>query len=262
MKKSDYMKNELIDCEIAYSKCFSHCSEEGDALRFRNISLPDMYDHNFTYVKNHLDTNRMSELINHEISLRITENQNFCKILFSFPMNDMLPAMFTKEPEVGRLGFYILCSKAYMDLKENDDCSILQINNSQRAEDNIYYDLLLDKDRLGEDFCRRRAINQNGVYLNQGGVDAYICYHDGKPVGTCELYLHKDIAKIENFTVLPCEQQKKYGTSILKHLINLAYENKAKTIYLVTDEEDTAKDMYRKFGFEKAGELTEMLFFL
>ena len=256
------MKKELIDSEIAYSGCFSDCSEDSDVLRFRDISLPDMYDHNFTYVKNHPDTDRISELVNHEISLRAAGNQSFCKILLSYPMEDMLPAMFTKEPEVGRLGFYTLYGKSYMDLKGNDDCSILQINNSKRAEDNIYYDLMLDKERLGEDFCRRRAINQNGVYLNHGGVDAYICYHDGKPVGTCELYLHKDVAKIENFTVLPCEQRKKYGTSILKHLITLAYENKAHTIYLVTDEEDTAKDMYRKFGFEKAGEMTEMMFFL
>lgn len=256
------MENKLIGSEFSYSKCFSDCSEDRDVLRFRDSSMPDMYDHNFTYIKNHQDRHRLIELIRHEISLRTAENQNFCKILFNFPMDGMTPAMFTPEPEVGRLGFYTLCSKAYMGLKGNDDCSILQINNSQRAEDNINYDLQLDKDRLGEDFCRRRAIERNSVYLNPSGVDAYICYHNGKPVGTCELYLHDGAAKIDNFTVLPSEQRKKYGTSILKYLITLAYESKAQTIYLVTDEEDTAKNMYRKFGFEKAGEMTEMLFFL
>ncbi|XOQ43554.1 MAG: hypothetical protein ACFWTN_03750 [Clostridium sp.] len=67
---------------------------------------------------------------------------------------------------------------------------------------------------------------------------------------------------IEDFTVLHGEQRKKYGTSILKHLITLAYERKAQTIYLLTDEEDTVKDMYRKLGFIKTDEITELMFLL
>ena len=256
------MKDELIDCEISYSKCFSDCYEDRDVLRFCDSSLPDMYDHNFTYVKNHLDSRRIFELINHEISLRTSENQNFCKILFDFPMDDMLPAMFASKPEVSRLGIYTLCTNSYSNLNGNDSCCIKKIDNPKTAEDKLYYDLLLDEDRLGEDFCRRRAIVRGKVYLNNGSVGAYICYHDDVPVGTCELYFHNSVAKIEDFTVLPHEQRKKYGTSILKHLITLAYENKVKAIYLVTDEDDTAKDMYRKFGFEKTNEMTEMFFML
>ena len=204
----------------------------------------------------------MFELIKHEISLRIAKNQKFCKISLGFPLNDSFPAMFTPYPAVDRLGIYSLCKASYLDLKGNNDCSILRVDNLKTAEDDLYYDLLLDKDRIGEDLCRRRAITRRKVYLYDGGVDAYICYHDGAPVGTCELYLHNDVAKIEDFTVLPREQRKGYGTSILKHLINTAREKKVQTIYLVTDEDDTAKDMYRKFGFKKTDESTEMLFIL
>ncbi len=257
------MKSELLDCEIAYSKCFCDCFEDQDVLRYRNSLLPDMYDHNFTYIKNHLDNSRIFELIQNEISLRIAEHQNFCKAMFTFPMDDdVLPSMFSPKPEITKLGFYILNQKTHMDLKGNDDCSVLQINNSQRADHKTYYDLLLDKDRLGEDFCRRRATLHNSVYLNDSDVNAYICYHNEKPVGACELYLHNGVAKIEDFTVLPGEQRKKYGTSILKHLITLAYERKAQTIYLLTDEEDTAKEMYRKLGFIKTDEITELMFLL
>jgi spore maturation protein CgeE len=209
-----------------------------------------------------MSDNKMIELIRHEISLRIADNQNFCKISLGFQLSPPFSSMFTPNPAVDRLGFYSLCKASYSDLKGNNDCSIMRIDNPKAAEDNVYYDLLLDKDRLGEDFCRRRAITRGNVYLNDCGVDAFICYHDGVPVGTCELFLHNNVAKIENFTVLPREQRKGYGTSILKHLINLALEKKAQTIYLVTDEDDTAKDMYRKFGFEKTDETTDMFFAL
>lgn len=204
----------------------------------------------------------MFKLIEHEIALKMAERQNFCKIVFDFPLSVSLPAMFTAHPLVDRLGIYTLCKASYLTLKENDSCCILRIDNSKTAKDKLYYDLLLDKDRLGEDFCRRRAIAQGKVYLKDGGVEAYICYHDGSPVGTCELYFHNSVAKIEDFTVLPNEQRKGYGTSILKHLINLAHLKDAQTIYLVTDEDDTVKDMYLKFGFEKTGEATEMFFVL
>jgi N-acetylglutamate synthase and related acetyltransferases len=256
------MNNTIIDCEISYSKCFSDYRETQDVLRFCNTSLPGMYDYNFTYIKNRPDNERLLELIKDEVMLRTSEKQSFCKIIVDFPTDDMLPAMFSLRPEIGRLGIYTLCNNSYMNLLENEICCIKKIDNQKTADDKSHYDLLLDKERLGDEFCQNRAIVQCQTYLNDGGVDAYICYHDGIPVGTCELYLSNNIAKIENFTVLPNEQRKKYGTSILKYMITLANERKAQAIYLVTDEDDTAKDMYCKFGFEKTDEMTEIFFTL
>jgi spore maturation protein CgeE len=252
--------NKLIDCELAYARCFSDCCEYQDILRFRDSLLPDMYDHNFTYVKNCMNDHKTFELITQEISLRMAEHQTFCKLLFGFPKELSLKPMFTNPPSVSRLGIYVLNKTSYLDLKGNNRCNILRIDNPETLKDKMDYDLLLDGGRLGEDFCRRRSAANKRVYLKDGSVDGYICYHNGVPVGTCDLYLHNGIAKIEDFTVLPQEQRKRYGTSILKHLIGQACDKKAQIIYLVTDENDTAKDMYRKFGFEKIYEMTDVLF--
>lgn len=252
----------IINCELAYTKCFSDCFEDQNILRFRDSLIQDMYDHNFTYVKNWFGDREMFELVKHEISLRRDEHQTFFKMVFGFPAPASLASLFTDPPSVSRLGVYALSKDSYLDLKGNECCSISRIDNPKAAEDKMNYDLSLDKDRLGEDFCRRRAAVREKVYLKDSGVDAYICYHDGVAVGSCELYLHDGAAKIEDFTVLPQEWRKGYGTSILQHLICLARRKKAQVIYLVTDEEDTVKDMYRKFGFEKVHEMTDMLFML
>lgn len=205
---------------------------------------------------------KLSMLIEREIACREAEHQIFCKISYGFPLSDLPTSLLLHSPAVDRLGFYTLGTSFYMDRKGNDNCSILRIDSMQRVKDNVAYDLRLDQERLGEDFCRRRAVERGNVYVNGGDLDGYICYHGSAPVGTCELFLHNDVAKIDNFTVLPCEQRKGYGTSLLKHLICSALEKGAKTVYLVTNEDDTAKEMYLKFGFEKTDESTELLFML
>lgn len=219
-----------------------------------------MYDHNFTYIKSGFGGN-LSELIAREISFRKAAGQNFCKITCGFSLN-VIPKGPTFRPSVDRLGFYTLRNNLYLNLKGNDDCSILRIDSQRMVKDNVCFDLKFDADRLGEEFCRSRTLACGKVYLENGGVDGYICYHGGEPVGTCEFFLYNGVAKVDNFTVLPREQRKGYGTSILKFLIRLALLRNARTIYLVTDEDDTAKDMYRKFGFERTGEITDMLFML
>jgi len=48
--------------------------------------------------------------------------------------------------------------------------------------------------------------------------------------------------------------------AILKAIIEMAQKNGVSAIYLVTDEEDTVKEMYRKCGFRKIGEKTDLFF--
>lgn len=85
-------------------------------------------------------------------------------------------------------------------------------------------------------------------------MDTYICYYDKIPVGSCQLFLYNGIAKIEDFTVSPEYQRRGIGTTILKYVIDIALSKKAELIYLSADEDDTAKEMYEKLGFEKVSE--------
>lgn len=74
------------------------------------------------------------------------------------------------------------------------------------------------------------------------------------------MFIHDGIAKIENFSVSPSHQRKGYGTTILKTLIEHTLNQHAHAIYLIIDEDDTAKELYLKCGFHKMGEKTELFF--
>ena len=127
-------------------------------------------------------------------------------------------------------------------------------------DDLLTLDLEHDEESLGRDFCTRRVYRRKGIYLSNEGVDSYICYHDGKPVGSCDLFVHKDTAKIEDFAVSPNHQRKGFGTMLLKTLIEIALNKGVSVIYVEADEDDTAKEMYKKCGFYKVKEFMDLSF--
>ena len=72
--------------------------------------------------------------------------------------------------------------------------------------------------------------------------------------------MYEDVAKIEDFAISPAKQRQGYGTAMLTAIIGVALNAGASTIYLVTDEDDTAKLMYGKSGFSKIGEKTDLFY--
>lgn len=128
------------------------------------------------------------------------------------------------------------------------------------VDDILFCDLQHDEEKLGNDFCTRRCYRRGKVYISDKGVNSYVCYHNGDIIGNCDLFIYNGVAKIEDFAVIPTYQHKGYGTTILKELIDIAIKENSHTIYLVTDEDDTPKEMYQKIGFNKIGERTDLFF--
>ena len=55
-------------------------------------------------------------------------------------------------------------------------------------------------------------------------------------------------------------QKQGYGTSVVRKLLEQAYIENVDIAYLITDHFDTAKDMYKKCGFDIFGFKTSILF--
>lgn len=124
----------------------------------------------------------------------------------------------------------------------------------------VEFDIRVNGEDIGKSFIKRRFERRSKVYLSEGLVDNYLCYFDGKIIGHCDLFLNDNVAKIEDFDVAPEMQRKGFGTTILKEMVLIAREHGAKIIYLITDNDDTAKDMYKKCGMIKVGEKTELIY--
>ncbi|GAA0117300.1 GNAT family N-acetyltransferase [Clostridium senegalense] len=248
----------IVECETKYIQCFSDSYEDKSIIRFRDNELKDMYYHNYTYIKNSMSENELRNIIKNEISLRLCEEENYCNILSNYNINSSLISSLKYDSEISINGYYTFDIEYFSRLKAIPDCIVKKVSNEKMVNDILYCDLQHDEKTLGKDFCTRRSYRRGKVYISDKGVNSYLCYHNGQVVGNCDLFIYKGIAKIEDFDVIPRYQRKGYGTTILKSLINTAIKEKCHTIYLITDEEDTAKEMYKKIGFSKIGERIDL----
>ena len=66
----------------------------------------------------------------------------------------------------------------------------------------------------------------------------------------------------EDFDIIEMYQRKGFGSFVLRTLLKECSENGIEQAYLVTDHDDTAKDMYAKCGFKPVGKSFELMFHL
>lgn len=242
---------QIRKCEDAYIRCFSLGTEDADSIRFVNAEMPDMYDHNFLYIKPGTAPETRNAIMKDELEMRRKQGRDFCKIVM-----DELPDMQQAEEffgpcELAHYGEYMYVPKARPEWPERSDCRILNTKNKAMTDDLVKLDVLFDGKTLGEDFCRRKGRYHGKVCLSEPALGVYICYLNGEPVGRCDLFISGGTAKAEDFIVLPEYQRKGIGTTLLKFIVTEAFKEGADCIYLVTDEDDTAKEMYGKLGFQK-----------
>lgn len=252
--------NKIYSTEIEYTKCFSYLYEEEKLIRLYDTILPDMYTHNLTYIKNDLSDDEFQDLIKNELVMSTEKGRNFLNVQFDFTFRNSLLNMLEKKPtEISTYDYYVFSLDNLDNLQERADCTLRKLDPSL-VEQALKLDLDISEQDMGRDFVTRRFERRSKVYLQSGLVDNYLFFHGEQAVGHCDLFLNGNVAKIEDFDIAPSIQRKGYGTSMLKEIIKIAVSRGAETIYLITDHEDTAKEMYEKCGFKKAGVKTEMLF--
>ena len=253
----------IAACELAYSRLFSHTQSVGAALRFRDPALPDMYYHNFTHIPHTPDPETCVQLIHAEHLYRKQEGADFCLIRTPTPVTPGINSqLLTPETslDISISVYYAIDPTCLPALHPRADCSIQYADTCAMIDDIVYLDLQHDGESLGEDFCTRRVHRKASIYLSDTSLNSYICYYQGRPVGNCDLFIHNATAKIENFAILPPYQRQGFGTAVLCHLISHALQQNAALVYLETDEDGTAKEMYEKCGFSTAGYITDLLF--
>lgn len=241
--------------EISYIKHFSVLEEKENLIRFVDKHLEQMYMHNFTLIKN---KEKLKELFIQELIKRENEKKEFLRIETYFPMNEndlnLLPAKFEKTI----YDFFKIKTENYQYLHGNNNCQVVKADTLELLTTGLEASLLSAKETMG-DFAYPRTKRKEQIYRRKDSkIHLYVCLYQGKVVGTCELMIDDNLAKIEDFDVLSLYQRKGFGTAIVKELLKICYDNGIQEAYLITDHDDTAKDMYKKCGFIKIGEKMEI----
>lgn len=240
--------------EITYISCFSECFENEQIIRFRDSKMTDMRFHNSANIKKTLSEDALQQIIKEEIELNLKEGKDFCRITIDELPTEKCLEGYHEKLEIEHYGNYVYVPMESPKWNILNRYSIRKIVDDSMVEDLVSLDLIQNGETFENDFCQRRARRIGQASLSEIPVDTYICYYDKIPVGSCQLFLYNGIAKIEDFTVSPEYQRRGIGTTILKYVIDIALLKKTELIYLSADEEDTAKEMYKKLGFEKVSE--------
>ncbi len=246
--------------EIEYIKCFSDYYEDNLIIRFFDKMLGDMYFHNLTYIKQDVSDNEFQSTLQSEIIQSARMGKDFLNIQFDFPYRSSLLDKIEKQPcEITTYDYYVFPIEGFDRLKAREDCSLKKLDSSM-LEEAFKLDMHVNEGNTGDEFTKRRFLRRSKVYLQPDMVDNYIFFHNHQAIGHCDLFMNGCVAKIEDFDIAPSMQRKGYGTAMLKEIIKIALHNHAETIYLITDHDDTAKDMYEKSGLSKVTSKTQMLF--
>jgi spore maturation protein CgeE len=252
------MNQSITSCEIAFKKCFSKWAETDQLIRFSDPELPDMYDHNMTLIKTHgMTTIDIETCILAEFKNASENGAAFSKCICDKFIDESSLGTLPGEPSITHYGFYLLDCSRVEEWKENVECKTRIAASHQDIEDLLTLELANYGEERGEDFCTRRVNRIGEIFLSPGRIDACLIYHDEELAGKCDLFLHKSTAKIEDFDVKTDLRKQYIGTTLLKSVVKDALNRGADEIYLVTDEDDTVKDMYRNLGFERVDVWTE-----
>jgi spore maturation protein CgeE len=252
----------VVQCELDYVRLFSTEYEDENIIRFRNHEIRDMYTHNFTYIKKNEKELKLRSLIEEEIAVSSREQSKFCNIVINSEIHPRILSYIRYPSVLGKNGFYKFDFSKLQTIEGVEGCQIEKITTVEAFDDMLKVDLDSDGVEFGREFCVRRCYGRSPIYLKENGLDAYLCYHGNTLIGRCDLFISGEVAKIEDFSVIQKYQRQGFGSTLLKSLIEKALDQDCKTVYLVTNESDTAKQMYEKIGFDKIGEMSEIRFLL
>ena len=70
---------------------------------------------------------------------------------------------------------------------------------------------------------------------------------------TCELYVEGDIAQVEDVATLEHQRRRGLAQAVVAYAVAAARRAGAEVVFLVADDEDWPKELYRKLGFEPIG---------
>ncbi|WP_105616311.1 GNAT family N-acetyltransferase [Vallitalea okinawensis] len=255
------MLDKIKSAEVAYITQFTENDVGHEVIRYYDDKLPDMYMHNFTFIKEGVSKESIRNIILDELNRRKTEKADFLRVDCNFSIDAEIIESLPQAPDVEIYDFMYIEPKMGEHLHGNEGAIIKKAISEKVLKEGKDVDILANQSNMGTEFAHRRIERKSEIYNQQdSGIDLFVCYDNDIPVGNCELMLHNDIAKIEDFDILESHQRKGFGTSVLKHLLKEAHQHGVRYAYLLTDSGDSAKEMYKKCGFKKVGVKTELFF--
>lgn len=257
-----HLKDKIRLAEFAYLSCFSTYTEDRTAVRFRDEQLPDMYMHNLTQLKKHMDADALLSFIASELEEARQSGKTFLHIMLDEMIDEKTLEKIHSGPQITYYLFMTAPVDHYRKIPLNPRAVVKPADDDQTYDDGRLVDLESNAPATGEDFAKRKSSRKANAFRQHPNLSLYVCYAKDKPVGKCEMLVDREMAKMEDFDVLEQYRGQGYGSAIMRRMMEDAMNAGARTFYLMTESDNTAREMYEKYGFTTRGYRTSLLFFL
>ena len=238
----------ILACEDAYLSCFTEKTVEAQLDRLTDDTLPDMYAHNLIRLHAGLSEADWHSIVAAELAARA--GTTHCRIYANETPPLSLRAQYGDRMELSEDLFFRWAGDC-SGWTSRPDVTLRRCTPDMEAD----YLTLEDETHPNPttpDFARRRARRfLAGFQAHSTQITLYLAYLGDKPVGQIHLFQEGQTVKLENFAVRSDRQRQGIGTTMMKFILDEAARRRSALTYLVAAEEDTAKDMYLRMGFER-----------
>lgn len=255
------MIQKIEACERAYLEQFCVAEVLENYIRYSDPKLQDMHSHHAISIDSDILEETVVRIIQKEINTCKQQGKKYLLVSTGAPVSQKAIQKLNHEFSFSEYLYYAIETEKYEGIQMKASSKVVKADNQKSRRDGRYADVIANYRNMTADFAIRRIERKFLVYDDPTKpLDLYVCYNGEEPVGNCELMLSEGIAKIEDFDVLDIYQRQGYGSQILRALLAVCIEHRVSTAYLVTDSDDTAKDMYLKTGFRLVGGRSEIMF--
>jgi len=235
---------DILKMEIDSISLFSKKTVTPSGAIFYDERLADKYFHNYFLVTNEIkDT---SDLIAYEL-----EHKNKGFVIFRFEGVDTSHLEYLKDYKEETYGYYV-ANIADLHFASPNVCDIEIVD--PKSDDAFFQFMYQDSLPFGEGYARGNAKRHQEVLIEHKPHFFYLkLTHEHQIIGHINAYIQGSVAKIDEYYVKEDYQKQGFGTALMSNMIDKLKKQSVKEVYLVTDLEDTAKDLYVRMGYKHVG---------
>lgn len=213
------MNSELKSIELEYSKQFCKTVEGDEYITFTDINLPGMYYHNYTYIKDGTNSDKLKTIVK-DLYTKCRDNKNFLMLLSDYELDRDILKLY--NPQFTRFDYMAIDCYRCSKLKGRDNFKIKLAFEDEVYTDGIKMDIKNNTHSMGA-FAKERIKRKVEIYKDDNSkIDFYVGYYKDICIGTCEILIDGTNAKIEDFSLDKKYHRKGLGTSFLKELALIA----------------------------------------
>lgn len=254
------MIESILDTELEYVRCFSKEINNSGYTTFLDEQGKDLYSNNITIIHKEKSNDEIVEIILKELKEHRKQRKMFFNAeIFGYFHREILLDWGVHPSRIDEFDFMEASTESYENIGIKDDIKIIEASSPNEYQDLISIIIAENLEESDKEFALKRMERKIKAY-KESNLKVFIAYRNNKAIGSCELLINKEVAKIEDFGVLKEYRGEGIGSYILREALRNAKDLGATTAYVVTSSSGRAIKLYKRCDFKKVGEKSQIIF--